>query len=616
MSARASVLKTAVFERASQSIAIVSIVIALAVLSGWALHVAWLTGAIADSAAMKANTAICIALIGAAIWVLSRGSPTLQARRIIYVTAALTLLICVATAVEYVFGLNLGLDQSIFGDSAGGATPGRMGPNTVAALTALALGLAFVARDDNAKATIGQLFAATSATIAFFAMLGYFYGTTGFYRIHLGTAMAALTAVVIFALSGALLWASQNRGFMRVVHRENAAGFLVRRLLPPVVILPVVLGWLRLKGQELGLYNTATGVGLLVTANVVTLGVLVAFNARLLQRSETLRERSQEQLRETVADIERQIAMRTAELHDATARLAASERRFALAVDGAENGIIDLDLVNKRLFCSPRWKTMLGFEDAAHFDSPRALLNIVHPEDREPAMSLMFAHFKGATPSFSTEVRMKHRDGTYRWMLSRGQAVRDSAGRAIRMVGSQTDISELKALQERLRAESIHDSLTGIYNRRHFEQRLVSAVHGALRHQRPLCVCICDLDGLKGVNDTYGHQIGDQVLRAFAGILRSDTRSEDIVARYGGDEFCILFPELHAAQAAACIERIRSRLAGTAHASAQNGSFSVTASFGLADVDGMYANDFMAMADRALYDAKALGRNRLSLRRF
>jgi diguanylate cyclase (GGDEF)-like protein len=228
-------------------------------------------------------------------------------------------------------------------------------------------------------------------------------------------------------------------------------------------------------------------------------------------------------------------------------------------------------------------------------------------------MALLTGHYKGDTPTFSAEIRMQQHGGGYKWMLSRGQAVRDEKGRAIRMVGSQTDISEIKALQEKLHVEAIHDSMTGLYNRRHFEDRLAGIVATAIRHGRPLSVCICDIDDFKGINDRSGHPTGDRVLRSLALILRSETRAEDVAARYGGDEFCILFPEVGAAQAASCAERIRGLLERTAFVSDDGTAFNVTASFGLADIKDKNAAQFVGTADRELYEAKACGRNRLAI---
>jgi len=607
--------KAVLLARYARWIACGTLAAALLFLAGWTWHIPWLVGAIAGSTSTRANTAICFVLLSAAIIMLSFDSVTKGQRRVIYGLAGVVLLIVLATIAEYAFGLKLGIDEAIFLDPSRIENPGRMGLNTAVALLMLALATLFVAREDDTLVTIAHCFATIAAIIAFLGMLGYLYTAVTFYHFQYTTGIAPGSTIELFVLSGALLWVSRDRGFMRVINSENAAGFLIRRILPWVVILPVVLGWVLLQDEKRGYFDTLTGVDLLVTINVVTLALLIAVNSNVLFRSENARTRLQDRLRANMADIERRIAERTQELHDTTARLAMSEQRFTLAVEGSESGILDADVVAGTLFCSPHWKSMLGLNAADKIDTAQAFLGLIHPDDREPAMALLLAHYKGDSATFSTEVRMRHADGNYRWMLSRGQAVRDESGKAIRMVGSQADITELKALQERLRIESIHDAMTGLYNRRHFEERLASAVHLATRHNRRLSVCICDIDDFKQINDQFGHATGDRVLQMFADILRRETRLEDVVARYGGDEFCILSPEVNAEQAAVCAERIRSRLETMPFLSDGRQHFSVTASFGVAGATSSDAAAFIGAADRALYDAKAQGRNRLALAR-
>ena len=595
----------------AQTIALASLAAACLIVLGWCLHAGWLTGAIYGYTSVKANTAICLALIAAAIFAISSEPAGVGRRRAAAVLASIAALIAIATIAEYALGLRLGIDSALFADLSGGAFPGRMGVYTAVSILLLGVATGLIASGGERRTTIGHLSATLSATLAFRGLVGYIYGAASFYQFRTTTAMAPLTAVLILALSGALLWASRNRGFMRVINSDNAAGFLIRRILPPVIVVPVILGWLRIQGEQRGYFDEVTGISLHVTANVLVLGVLIAVNSRMLFRSESAREELQERLRANIADVERQIARRTIELRETAARLTESEQRFALAVDAADSGILDVDLAAGTLFCSPRWKSMLGLAGDC-VGTPSAFLELVHPADRDRAVELLLDHYKGASSTFSAEVRMRHADGTYRWMLSRGQAVRDASGKAVRMVGSQTDITELKALQERLRTESIHDSLTGLYNRRYFEERISSAVNAAMRHGRPLSVCICDIDSFKSINDSFGHPTGDRVLQSFADILRRETRAEDIVARYGGDEFCVLFPDVDADDAASSCERIRQRLS-TQHFSADDGvGFSVTASFGLARAESNDAAAFIGAADRALYDAKARGRNRLA----
>ncbi|HXM19441.1 MAG TPA: diguanylate cyclase [Candidatus Tumulicola sp.] len=440
--------------RYSRFIAALTGVAAIISFGGWAWHVGWVTGPFPGYEATKANASVCLALLSAAVFMLSYERRTPATRWVIDALVILAVLISAATLAEYIFGINFGIDQALLPDASGETHPGRMAPNSAAALIMLGLAIALVARRSDTKAVIAQLLAVASAIIALLGIIGYVYGISGFYEMQ-SEEMATETAIVVFALAAAVFGVSRGLGFMRIVMGRNAAGFLIRRLLPWVVVLPVVLGWLCLLGQSRGLFDATMGVGLLATSNVVALALLIVINSRFLFRTEATRDRLQEQLRSHLADVERQVAERTSDLHEATERLADSEQRFALAAEGSESGILDLDLASGKMYCSPRWKAMLGLPESETIDSPRAFAELVHPDDREGAMALLMGHYKGAIPSFSTEVRMKHRDGAYRWMLSRGQAVRDESGRAIRMVGSQSDISELKSLQERLQRDMV-----------------------------------------------------------------------------------------------------------------------------------------------------------------
>ncbi len=604
---------TAELTRLSRFIGTMVFLLALVVLAGWAGHVALLVAPGVGLVSTKFNAALCIAMLSVATILLSFDGAVPARRRSIYVLAAAAMVICAVTLSEYVFGLNLGIDQAIFHDPAAVAFAGRMGANSAVALILLGCAIAFVASGEDAKIMVGHYLATTCAIIAFLCLVGYFYDAAEFYRIGFTTAMSPATAMALLLLCGALVVGSRDHGFSRVIGNPDSAGFLVRRLLPPVIILPVLLGWLCLQGSTRDAFDVQAAFAILVTANVITLGILIALNSRVLMRSDQARELSQKRLRSSVAATERRIAERTAELRDTATRLEESEQRFALAVQGSENGILDLDLTTGILFCSPGWKAMLGYDEGDSFEAPRSFLKLIHPEDRDSAMALLTGHYKGDAQSFSAEVRMQHRAGGYRWMLSRGQAVRDELGRVIRMVGSQTDISEIKTLQQKLLTESIRDSMTGLYNRRHFEERMTAVVAVAVRHHRPLSICLCDVDGFKGINDRFGHSTGDRVLQSLAFMLHGQTRAEDVAARYGGDEFCILFPEVEAAQAAKCVERIRILFEQTLFLSDQGDGFHVTASFGLADIKEKNASQFIAAADRELYEAKARGRNRLAI---
>jgi diguanylate cyclase (GGDEF)-like protein len=167
----------------------------------------------------------------------------------------------------------------------------------------------------------------------------------------------------------------------------------------------------------------------------------------------------------------------------------------------------------------------------------------------------------------------------------------------------------LDAMEE-LNRRAQTDPLTGLLNRRAFDERLARALAAAQRYRRPLSVVISDIDHFKDINDTHGHATGDQVLAAFAQLLQAQSRTVDTVARIGGEEFAILMPEVDAAGAAGCAERLRHAVE---HMRGPEG-IGITASFGLADlIDARHdAASLLALADEALYVSKAGGRNRVS----
>lgn len=173
-------------------------------------------------------------------------------------------------------------------------------------------------------------------------------------------------------------------------------------------------------------------------------------------------------------------------------------------------------------------------------------------------------------------------------------------------------------LLDSLHAMAMHDPLTGLRNRRAFEDSLLAEGQRARRHDRPLSAIACDLDRFKRVNDRFGHLAGDEVLQKFAGILQDVTRSEDVPARLGGEEFVVLLPDTKLAEAAILAERVRSTLARTKIRLSTGQTITATGSFGVADLrlglscqaDTKRAAEIMlSAADRACYRAKAGGRN-------
>ena len=290
-----------------------------------------------------------------------------------------------------------------------------------------------------------------------------------------------------------------------------------------------------------------------------------------------------------------------------------SQERYALAVNGAKDGLWDWDLDSDRIYLSLRWKTMLGFADGEIGDSPSEWLGRIHPDDLPEVRHAISAHLLGQAPDFESEHRMLHRDGGYRWVLTRGLAVRNAAGDAYRMAGSQSDITARKAAEERLLHDAFHDPLTGLPNRALFMDRLGMAIaHAKRRLSYTFAVLFIDLDRFKNVNDSLGHSVGDELLIAVARRLESCLRPGDTVARLGGDEFTILLAEVadvdHAVQVA---QRMHGEMARPFQV--QGHEVFVTLSLGItlgAGGDYERPEDVLRDADTAMYGAKGSGKAR------
>jgi diguanylate cyclase (GGDEF)-like protein len=243
-------------------------------------------------------------------------------------------------------------------------------------------------------------------------------------------------------------------------------------------------------------------------------------------------------------------------------------------------------------------------------NSPSDWLDKVHPDDLEQLQVALAAHLRGLTEHLEKEYRMLHRDGTYRWVLTRGLLVRNPEGVAYRVVGSQTDIDARKKAEEQLLHDVVHDALTGLPNRTLFLDRLSQVLERANRSaEYTFAVLFLDLDQFKVINDSLGHNAGDELLVAIGQLFRRSLRSTDTVARLGGDEFVILLDDLHDPNEAV---RVAMRIQDALKAPFQvQGQFAYTsASIGIVSSVHGYERtmDILRDADIAMYQAKAMGK--------
>ena len=279
-----------------------------------------------------------------------------------------------------------------------------------------------------------------------------------------------------------------------------------------------------------------------------------------------------------------------------------SEKRYAIAARGTNDGLWDWKLAAQEVYYSPRWKEMLGIDENQVITSPEDWLSRIHSEDRPRAEAELEAHLKGETRHFEVELRMRHENGNYRWMLCRGLAVRDDGNDASRMAGSLTDITEGK----------VADALTGLPNRVLFLDRLQRCVDQFRRSATRFAVLYLDLDNFKLVNDSLGHDIGDDLLISVARRLEESVRSCDaIVARMGGDEFTVLIENVGRPDAPVRVAK-RINDAISAPFSLRGGrEVFATISIGIScpSEEDICAEDLLREADTAMYDAKSRGKS-------
>jgi len=306
------------------------------------------------------------------------------------------------------------------------------------------------------------------------------------------------------------------------------------------------------------------------------------------------------------------LAVDITERKQAEEALRASEERYALAAQSVNDGLWDWNLKSNEVYYSERWKAMLGCAGEDIGNTPFEWFRRVHPDDLAQVQTLLQDHLEGRTPTFESEHRMRHKDRGYRWVLSRGLAVRNGSGRAYRMVGAQSDTTQRKLAEEQLIHDALHDALTGLPNRTLFVDRLTHRIrHSRREKDRLFGALFLDLDRFKLINDSMGHSAGDQLLVETARRLELAVRPGDTVARLGGDEFAILLEDVQEpGDAVRVAERIQSSL--KIPIKIENQDIVSTVSIGIAMSQTGYekAEDVLRDADTAMYRAKSEGRAR------
>jgi len=283
-----------------------------------------------------------------------------------------------------------------------------------------------------------------------------------------------------------------------------------------------------------------------------------------------------------------------------------SEQRWQFALEGAREGVWDWNLVTNEVFFSRQWKAMLGYEEHEIGNGLEEWEKRVFPDDKQETISEVQKHLSGETPYYQSEHRVRCKDGSYKWILDRGKIVaRDEENKPTRMIGTHTDITTMKQAEETIRDLSLRDDLTGLRNRRGLYELGELQLDLAQRLGRKVVLYFIDLDGMKTINDQFGHEQGDRALRDVAQILRDTFRGTDLMARIGGDEFVVLALEMPGADPVSMEHRLEQQLNEFNRYSQR--PYTLVASVGLStqnpDKKESLA-DLLYRADREMYQTK------------
>ncbi len=622
----------ALLQSFSGKISIAVVLIGCVVIVGWIKDITVLKSVLPGWVTMKVNTAICLIFGGASLWLWNWRSPNRTCRRAAQACAVFVLLIGLLTVIEYGFNLDLGIDQLLFKTSinpVGDSAPGRMAVHTAVTFVLLGLSLLLLSLH-HPKYLLAQLCASLVFLIGFLGLLGYIYGNAYFYRLGSVTSIAVHTSVAFLLLSCGILFARPDRGLMVVVTSSKAGGIMARRLLSAAIVLPPVVCWLILYGYRLHVYTDVLGLCLLTILNVVIFAVLIWWNARSLNAIDHRRRRAETALKQTNEELEHRVSLRAMDLLKALEQLQGEiakrermegalfqEKELALVtLQSIGDAVITTDATGLIKYLNPIAEELTGWSLAEALGLPIGqvfpIVNEITRESEEnPVEKALRSGFMVDKTNHAVLIT---RNGNELAIEDSAAPIRTRDNQIIGAVMVFHDVTQTRQIARLLSWQTSHDALTGLVNRREFENRLEQAVSSAKIFKGQHALCYLDLDQFKIVNDTCGHVAGDELLRQLTTLFQANVRSSDTLARLGGDEFGILLNQCPLEPAVWIANTLREAVQKFRFVW-QDKTFNIGVSIGLVviNADTQLMNNVLSAADAACYIAKNKGRNRVHI---
>ncbi len=404
----------------------------IAILIGAFWLVAWFTGYGAHWSAggvltVKTNTALALFLGGLALVLLSAGRPNTARRTVGTVAAVVILLIGALTLSQHLFGWNLGIDQLLATEAPGAvstSSPNRPGPPASVSFTLLGIGLLGLA---SGRRRIAPYLGLAISMINLIPAVGFLYGVGTFFAQPRLTHIAWPTVIALISLGIGLVFSRTDGGPMALLLRDDAGGKLLRRMLPWLIVVPLVLGHAKMQFEYAGLGITGSRTGLLVVALILIFSAVLWRSARDLSRSDTAHRQDEEALRE-------------------------SEERLRLAHSAARLGAFEWNIRTDTNTWTPELEAMYGLRPGGFAGTASAWQEFIHPDDRANATRLV-EHSIQTGETTEGEWRVVWPDGSIHWLAARWQVFRDESGEPLRMIGVNMDITDRKQAEEELEKE-------------------------------------------------------------------------------------------------------------------------------------------------------------------
>jgi len=620
------------FQSFSQKTSVAVVLIGCIVMVGWFKDIAVLKSVVPGWVAMKVNTAICLILGGMSLWLWHWRRTTDITRRAAQICAFLVLLIGLLTLIQYAFNVEFGIDQILFKtsiDPLGDAAPGRMAVHTAVIFLLLGLSLMLLSMSQP-KYLTAQLFAVVAFFIAGMGLLGYVYGNAHFYKFGSLTSIAIHTAIAFLLLICGILFACPNRGLMIVVSNKNAGGMMARNLLPAAIVFPPLICWLVLFGYRMQIYTAEFGLCILSIMNVVVFAVLIWKNARSLNIIDYQRRRSQRALKKANEELEKRVILRTNELRKTLEQLQNEiaerqaieqalfhEKELALVtLQSIGDGVITTDASGLIQYLNPVAETLTGWKLNEALGMPLTqVFKIIHEITREAIENPVEQVLHSGVVDLANHTVLITRNGRELSIEDSAAPIRTRDGQIVGVVLVFHDVTQSRNMARLLSWQASHDNLTGLVNRREFENRLAQAVTSAQTGKEQHALCYLDLDQFKIVNDTCGHVAGDELLCEVANLFQTHVSDCHTLARLGGDEFGIIFNHCSLDAALLFANTLRETTQKFRFVWKKDKVFNLSVSIGLVAInaDTQTMNTALSAADAACYVAKNQGRNRVHI---